>query len=94
MVGWFRLPGDTSTFHPVTTNTWPGSGAQTWAREGLAGRRRVSQHVVQKHTRKASKDVHGAEDEEGTIIQTNRKRELIQTAVEGSNSETLHALYR
>lgn len=85
MVEWFRLPGDTSTFRPVTTNARPSSGAQTWAREGLAGWRRVSQHVVQKHTRKASKDVHGAEDEKGTII---------QTAVEGSNSETLHALYR
>lgn len=94
MVEWFRLPGDTSTFRPVTTNAWPGSGAQSWAREGLAGWRRVSQHVVQKHTRKASKDVHGAEDEEGTIIQTNRKRELTHTAVEGSNNETLHALHR
>ena len=68
MLAVFWLPGGASTFDPMAAEAWPSSSTQSWVRKGLAGRRGVGQHIVQKEARKTSKDVHGAEEDTERII--------------------------
>lgn len=59
---WFGLPGEAAAVQPMAAESWSGSGAQGRGGVRQAGRRSVSQHVIQKETGETTKDVHGAED--------------------------------